>query len=762
MIGLWLGIVGCITTSSDKKIDKDNDGVAQQEDCDDANPDIGQLFWYADSDKDGYGNYSIVVKQCEQPTGYVDNFADCNDEDETIHAAATEVCDGIDNNCDGLIDDLDGDLDVTSTTVYYLDLDRDGYGDPNSFDLFCEPPTEYVANNTDCDDTNASINMTAIEVCDTIDNDCDGNIDDEDDSLDTSTGSIFYKDNDSDGYGNNNVSQMFCVQPTGFVVDNTDCNDNNPMSYPQAVEYCDNEDNNCNGITDENPINGYLFYIDYDSDGFGKPGTEVLACDAPTNYTANALDCDDFDSNVNPNATEICNAIDDDCNPFTSEQGIVTQLSNPPVNIAVSQDPSAPSSHVITTSDNWNFCDGTYYPLFTVEQSTTFTGIGNQVALSGTDAIIINVSEDLVDFALDNIAFQDFTAGGTWSPAILCDASSSSIDIQNTSFENNTNLVSGMIGINTCDFNIDNVTFQNNQGLLLYGISLYQSTATVSNVTFDQNESNFIGALAVNNSSITLEDVEITNETAARPVQLTDATANCQSSLFENNTNSSSYGVFHLIDNTTFSSVQCSFGTGTSDNTPFDITTESHEFITGNNIDFTCENGLCGSIVEENHGQGLLYTESVGISRVRGNYFQVNDYPTLDSFGMYFSCGLSYTLCMNASLNFYVHTRSDPNDPWELRWHESTDFIWWNNSFVSSSDIGMALFDGEYVAVSVGWEDDVDLRYYFDSTSNFSTHNIGTMMGSVRANSITDIENPSLISYSSNIYQQQIRTITLE
>ena len=73
---------------------------------------------------------------------------DCNDLDATINPAAEELCDSLDNNCDGQIDE-----DVT--TLYYLDADNDGFGDPEVSEESCEARDRFVANGNDCDDTNA-------------------------------------------------------------------------------------------------------------------------------------------------------------------------------------------------------------------------------------------------------------------------------------------------------------------------------------------------------------------------------------------------------------------------------------------------------------------------------------------------------------------------------------------------------------------------------------------------------------------------------
>jgi uncharacterized repeat protein (TIGR01451 family) len=263
---------------------------------DDADPAItGQSTWYADADGDGYGDANVSTLACTQPTGYVANNTDCDDNDAAINPAATEVCDGIDNNCSGLIDDADP--AITGQSTWYADADGDGYGDANVSTLACTQPTGYVANNTDCDDSDAAINPGATEVCDGIDNNCSGLIDDADPAI---TGqSTWYADADGDGYGDANVSTLACTQPTGYVANNTDCDDNDAAINPGATEVCDGIDNNCSGLIDDaDPaITGQsTWYADQDGDGLGDPNTVLLACTQPAGYVDNA----DDDCPLNP------------------------------------------------------------------------------------------------------------------------------------------------------------------------------------------------------------------------------------------------------------------------------------------------------------------------------------------------------------------------------------------------------------------------------------------------------------------------------
>jgi hypothetical protein len=134
----------------------------------------GLQTWYADADGDGHGNLSISIAACSQPTGYVLNDDDCNDQNNQVYPGHAEICgNSIDDNCNGLIDE-----NCCTPVTWYADNDGDGFGNASLTISACTQPTGYVANNTDCNDNNNLVNPGRPEICGNgIDDNCSGVID---------------------------------------------------------------------------------------------------------------------------------------------------------------------------------------------------------------------------------------------------------------------------------------------------------------------------------------------------------------------------------------------------------------------------------------------------------------------------------------------------------------------------------------------------------------------------------------------------------
>jgi fibro-slime domain-containing protein len=252
-----------IETTLDLCADGDGDGYGDLDcgegDCDDTdpavNPDATEVCDGVDNDcdgviDDGFDLDGDGVTTCE---------GDCDDDDADAYPGADEICDGVDNDCDG---DVDED-DAIDASDWYLDADGDGYGDPAWTETACAAPADHVANADDCDDTDPAVNPAAAELCNGIDDDCDGQ--------------LLPDEVDADGDGS-----MLC---------DGDCDEANAQVFPGAPELCDQLDNDCDQLVDED--------VDEDTDADG--------------YNSCQGDCDNANPAVFPGAPELCDGLDNDC-----------------------------------------------------------------------------------------------------------------------------------------------------------------------------------------------------------------------------------------------------------------------------------------------------------------------------------------------------------------------------------------------------------------------------------------------------------------
>ena len=266
-----------------------------------------QLLFFVDADKDGYGAAALSVPACTAPPGYVADNTDCDGSKASVHPGATEVCNGIDDNCDGVIDPANS----SGCTAFYADADKDGFGSNAAGQCLCAAAAPFTAaGQGDCDDGSAAIHPGATELCNGLDDNCNGVIDE-------GVGGTYYRDLDGDLYGDPATTAQGCTAPSGYVGNSTDCDDAHSYVHPGAPELCNGLDDNCNGQIDEGVL--LTWYRDSDGDGFGTANITQQACTQPVNFVSNSLDCNDASAAINPNAAEVCNGVDDNCNGQTDE-----------------------------------------------------------------------------------------------------------------------------------------------------------------------------------------------------------------------------------------------------------------------------------------------------------------------------------------------------------------------------------------------------------------------------------------------------------
>ena len=295
------GLADCIDP------DDDNDLVLDEDDNCPTVPNADQK----DTDGDGQGN---ACDGDADGDGFGDDV-DCGPLDPEIYPGADEKCNGLDDNCDGTPDEED----AVGCNLYFADVDNDGWGDAGDAKCLCGETGKYTAAlEGDCNDTNNQVHPGAAEECNGIDDDCNGAADDED-----AAGCIpYYMDGDADGYGLPGDSHCYCLPKGGWSsTNNLDCNDADADVNPGVAEACNGKDDDCDSAVDEEDATGCdNYYKDSDNDDYGAPGVSHCYCDPTGIWSAlNGDDCNDSNSAVNPDANELCNSVDDNCNGAVDE-----------------------------------------------------------------------------------------------------------------------------------------------------------------------------------------------------------------------------------------------------------------------------------------------------------------------------------------------------------------------------------------------------------------------------------------------------------
>ena len=292
-------------------MDNDCNGTTDEEDA------IGCTKYYLDADDDSYGLEGDSKCLCSAVEPYsVQVKGDCDDTNPEANPAAPEKCDGADNDCNGLTDEAGG----ADCQVLYWDQDLDGYGVADNSKCLCGSEESYTASDTgDCNDADPSVNPGEVESCNGKDDDCDGQVDEE--GADSCVS--YYFDGDSDAFGVTSDSRCLC-SPDGkySALQGGDCNDSDQDVFPGATEVCNGKDDDCaGGVDEEGALGCQEYYYDGDEDLYGVTTNSHCLCEPDGKYSVlTPGDCNDGDAGINPEAPEICNGADDDCDTQVDEE----------------------------------------------------------------------------------------------------------------------------------------------------------------------------------------------------------------------------------------------------------------------------------------------------------------------------------------------------------------------------------------------------------------------------------------------------------
>ncbi len=265
-------------------LDDDCDGKTDEADAE------GCSLAYADGDGDGFGDAAKSACLCKPDSTFPAATAgDCNDASAGVKPGGKEVCGGGDEDCDGQTDESN----ATGCISYYTDADGDGYGGATAACQCGASPNFPVKQAGDCEDQSKTIHPGAKELCDGVDNDCNGKADE----------GYLLGGSCTSGTGACTGVGKFVCTPDGSA---TVCS---AQAGAGKTEACNDVDDNCNGVTDEG--------CDDDKDGY---------CDASLVYSASKAcpkggkDCNDANAVIRPGAVETCNGVDDDCSGTIDQQ----------------------------------------------------------------------------------------------------------------------------------------------------------------------------------------------------------------------------------------------------------------------------------------------------------------------------------------------------------------------------------------------------------------------------------------------------------
>ncbi len=605
----------------------------------------------------------------------------------------------------------------------------------------CEQPSGTVTDATDCDDSDGHTFPGADEYCDGHDDDCDGEID-EDEALDVAT---WYADTDNDGYGDSATTDLSCDQPSGFVSDASDCDDSDKFVHPGADEYCDGHDDDCDGDVDEDDaLDADTWYLDDDGDGYGDASSSTVACSQPSDYVSDDSDCDDTDPSISPAATELCNGVDDDCDSGTSEDGTALFDDGSTLTDYTSTQTgtsSAPADVALSSDGTLTLCEGTWYVNLDVEADVDIVGasgdetavvldgaaMGSVVAIE-TDGLEVSLADLTLQNGYGDVTVLSSNSGGG---GLGCDAASS-VRLDNVVVDSNASpYYGGGIGLNSeCSLVADAVTLSNNTGTHGAGIWLRDATAEFYDSFLESNVASSYGGLFYAyygsiGSELYLEDTSVSSNstTSGNGIDVglvyTYSTVECvgdSSSAglgFDSHSGGGSYGALYSVyTGAELRGTNCDFDATSASVVDIDWQGEEYSGLSADE-NFICDDDGCRDLVE--FETGAITSSSTGTTYgMFGTVTLADEDTTIASFSAYAQASTA-----SCQLDWYVLSASSATaSSWTVEWSSTGDELSTTAGWHSSGDVGLEVSSGTYYALA--YAADCGNTYYY-STSGLST-----------------------------------------
>ncbi len=640
------------------------DALGIDEDCDGAidtdDPDaVGGPERWADGDGDRFGA-GVSVASCWPIVGYVEVDGDCDDADGAVNPDASEVCDDADTDedCDGAADDLDASVDPSGWTSRFRDADEDGFGDPTASVAACDVPLGYVENPADCDDTRAEANPLGDEICDglSVDEDCDGLVDTDDDSA--TGGPDWFVDRDGDGYGTPDAPTIAsCWEVSGRVTDEGDCDDGNSTTYPGAAELCNDVDDDCDAATSEDGTASFEA-----ADGTWEDWSTVLSTDR-TDPTSVVVD--------GAGALHLC-------------AGTWSALFD------VSADFDVDGRDGATIDGGYG---GT---LFDVDGAD----------LSVTDVVLTGGAGDArLPSGLD--------AGGVLACTGGAEVTFSSVEMTDNAAE-----LGGALAVDDCSVQVSDSTGDDNVASLGGAIYVVDGKVALDGVTWSASEADGGGGAYVGEGgALDMQDSLFDGSDAIEGGGLLlegDGSASCSGSdgVYAGivGTRGGSAVVIASRSDASFDALLCDLGTGADENLPADITAGSAGTWTyDDDATFTCDSDGCGDN-STTWAVGSESSENESAEIAVGNIVQATTNGVLDEFAMYM------VVPSGCLFDWYVFS-SDAAESgvWTLEWGDTGVVPASGTGWYASGPVGLSVTSGRFYVPMIGYTCSASATIYYET-----------------------------------------------